>query len=294
MKETSNRQVVDAGSAEQQYFLVMPVQSQQSTDLSSNLVPYHLVPSDLVVSDEKLGYPVSHPSVPYYPTTIEASPVFVHQESAVNLWTAPLRIWVRPASVLASLAWGSAWAAVLPILLTLLTVYARDLCMVFLGSMPTEGVFVRGVLGILLGWPLCAGMIFFMSRTMPSYVRFAPILTVSAWAMLPLALRNLAELFYMISNGEVLVHRGLSGLLMLGNGIGDPALTGLTVTWTQTVAYALLSYIDIYTFLHLFLLVLAVRVCTGFAAGRAVCIAGLYGLLIAGIGLGILMVQQLV
>lgn len=274
---------MESASASHQYYVTIPIQSLDASRTHNALALREGMAPDLIVNNSATYdvMPYIVPAVP--PTRATSNPI-----SWGALLVSPLLIWVRPVEVLSSLAVSPLWYAALPIVLALLAFYTRDFIMVFLGSSSSEGEFVRGVFGILLGWPLCAGLLHTLSRTVRPQSPLAPIMALSAWALLPLAVRNLVELLGMTLNGEAVVHRGLSGLLVGGDAAGD-----ITTAWVEATTYSFLSHVDLYTFLHLLLLMLTVRIGVRIAISKSALLTVLYALIMASAGFGILLLQQI-
>lgn len=176
---------------------------------------------------------------------IESSVLSV-SNGEIHLAAEVLRLWVRPRPVLLRAA-RNGWSWIVPIGLALLFFYAHFFVMAYLGAPHLDQFLFRGVGGIVLGWFACAGLLWIVSRPAGGWSALAPILTMSAWATLPLTLRHLVQLIYALTTGTGTTAPGLSGLALTPVG-GD--LGGVVMT--------LLGYIDLYTLWHLGLLAVIV------------------------------------
>ena len=113
----------------------------------------------------------------------------------ISTLTALCRIWLRPRSVLMNVALFGGGSWILPIGLALFFFYAHFAVLAYLRVPHLDWALIHGVAGILVGWPLCAAFLYTLSRQVGGRPEFVSLLAMSAWATLPLTLRNLVQLF---------------------------------------------------------------------------------------------------
>lgn len=187
----------------------------------------------------------------------------------MRLRTALVAIWLQPRKVLASLAYGSSWSWLAPIGLALLIFYGRLFTLALLHDPAVKLALVQGFVGILLGWPLCAALLYTLSKVVGGRPAFITLLILCAWATLPLTLRNVAQIIYLVTTGQPLLYPGLSGLLAAMD----------TTHWTVQLGQLLLMRLDLYTLWHLGLLARTVQLGAQISFRKAMFVIGLYALL---------------
>ena len=101
---------------------------------------------------------------------------------------------------------------------------------------------VMAVLGIYLGWLLLGWLLHLGLTLLGGRLSSQQVLNVTAWSLLPFALRDVVRTVAMWNNGQELTTLGLSGFAPMGEG---PTLLFLA---------ALLAYLDIYLLWHWLLL----------------------------------------
>lgn len=198
------------------------------------------------------------------PTVHESSP-----EPQASLHSAMISIWLYPRTTLVGLACGHAWSWVVPIGLALLVFYARLFTLALLHDPSVKLSLLQGVVGILIGWPLCAAMLYTLGKLTGGRPGFMPILVMCAWTTLPLTLRNVVQVIYMWASGRLLHYPGLSGLFVDMDATHSPIRVG----------HLLLGRLDLYTLWHLCLLVLVVSIGAQISSWKAAPVVALYTVL---------------
>lgn len=195
--------------------------------------------------------------------------------------TAPfalLSIWRHPRLVLTFLAWRGGWSWSLPIGLALLCFYLHFFIRIFLGEPLSELTLVSGALRILIGWLLSVFCLYLLSRLAGGQLTLSPLLTTVAWATLPLTVRSLIEMIYMLGAGQMVAYPGLSGLLVEGG-----------IDWSQTdvfliIMHHLLGKVDLYTMGYVCLLVVAVSISSRLSTMRSTFAVGVYLVVVSVLG----------
>ena len=207
-------------------------------------------------------------------TPLQAVPTqFAPQEQQpLRLPRAACALWVRPRLALASLVVGPVWSWALPIGLALLLFYTRIFLLAFLGVELTEWALLGGVGAILLGWPLRTAILYSLSSLFGGQPLLFPLLVMSAWATLPLTLRTLVEVIYMLGTGQFLAYPGLSGLLSQQM-LVDPAASWVLATLTM-----LLGKIDLYSLLYFIFLAYTISIGARLTLSRALVVATTYAI----------------
>jgi len=208
-------------------------------------------------------------SIPQLPTIYDAS-----LRAPIRLHSALLLIWVRPHVVLTSLTAMTGWSWSVPLGLALYCFYIRFFTAAFLGSPSQDWALAGGVVAILLGWPVRAALLYSLSKWLRGRPDFFMLLLLSAWATLPLTLRNTAQVIAMVGTGKLVTYPGLSGLL---------AEADSSVQLVK-IGRFLLGWFDLFTVWHLTLLVLAVSVGVQVSRGRALLVVVIYSLLVLIVG----------
>jgi hypothetical protein len=135
---------------------------------------------------------------------------------------------------------------------------------------------IAGLSAILLGWLLRAALLHIGSMALGGRQGFGVLYRVSAWAGLPLVLRDAVQAVYMQLTHELIQGPGLSGLVASP---AEPTVNGLSSLFagTQPTATGIfLSKLDLYTIWYLILLALAVRAASNLSRGKALVVVGLY------------------
>jgi hypothetical protein len=247
------------------------------------------------------------------PATIEAPP-----PRGPNPLRLLVQIWVRPRQALKDVAEGPGWLWVIPLLLAVVLLLARvlvgaplqvqartaqiqamqeanmaDMPPEVRENLPPEALqapqipqstiiapaLIAGFSAILLGWLLRAALLHIGSMALGGRQGFGVLYRVSAWAGLPLILRNAVQSVYMQVIGELIQGPGLSGLVASP---AEPTVSGLFPLFAggqPTAIGIFLSKLDLYTIWYLILLALAVRAASNLSGGKALVVVGLYACL---------------
>ena len=105
------------------------------------------------------------------------------------------------------------------------------------------------ILGVYLGWLVLGWLLHLLLTLMGGRASSRQVLNVTAWSLLPFALRDIVRVVAMWNSGQMLTSLGLSGFAPSGEGL-----------WF-IVAAALLTAVDLYFFWHV--LLLSVGICAG-------------------------------
>jgi hypothetical protein len=101
---------------------------------------------------------------------------------------------------------------------------------------------VVAILGVYLGWLLLGWLLHLGLTLLGGRLSSQQVLNVTAWSLLPFALRDVVRTMAMWNNGQPLTSLGLSGFAPVGEGSGLLYLA------------ALLTFVDIYLLWHWLLL----------------------------------------
>lgn len=109
-----------------------------------------------------------------------------------------------------------------------------------------------GTLGLVLTWLFRGALLFFISYLFGTDNRYIQMVTVVLWAWLPFALRDLVQAIYVVLNGQLVLHRGLSFLVASSDQAQNAG----------NLLYGLLSQVDVFLVWHLVLVAIALMVST--------------------------------
>ena len=110
------------------------------------------------------------------------------------------------------------------------------------------------ILGVYLGWLVLGWLLHLLLTLMGGRASSRQVLNVTAWSLLPFALRDIVRIVAMWNSGQLLTSLGLSGFAPTGEGL-----------WFVFAA-ALLTAVDLYFFWHV--LLLGVGIYAGDQLGR--------------------------
>jgi hypothetical protein len=164
----------------------------------------------------------------------------------------------------------------IPIGLGLLCFYGRLFVLAALHRSDLEWTLLGGVLGILVGWPAQTLALATISRGCAGQPHVTRLLTLTAWASLPLTLRDAVQSVYMLTTGQALLYPGLSGLLPVSAATPNPDLLA--------VSHYLLGQVDLYKLAALALLVFAVREGAQLSTPKALLVVSIYSILSLSLG----------
>jgi hypothetical protein len=109
-----------------------------------------------------------------------------------------------------------------------------------------------GTLGLVLTWLFRGALLFFISYLFGTDNPYIQMVTLVLWTWLPFALKNLVEAIYVIINGQLPVHRGLSFLVASADQVQNAG----------NLFYGLLAQIDLFLVWHLVLVGIGLAVST--------------------------------
>ena len=141
---------------------------------------------------------------------------------------------------------------------------------VFLYVIPAIGALAAA----WIGWLLVGGMLHLAMTLLGGRGETSMSITIVAWASLPLALRDLVRVIYLVTTRRLITSQGLSGFINL-----DGSGTSLFLS-------SLLSLVDVYLIWHILLMVLGLRVYTGLSRQKA--ITGAVGVILVILGAQVL------
>jgi len=105
------------------------------------------------------------------------------------------------------------------------------------------------------------------SRWLGSQPDLDAFVQMIAWSSLPFTVRNLVQLLYMISTGDLIHHPGLSGLLTVADGSGSG----------PSLLYQLLGTFDLYSLWHLLLVLVTVQIAARLTLPKTLIVVAFYG-----------------
>jgi hypothetical protein len=108
-----------------------------------------------------------------------------------------------------------------------------------------------------LGWLIVSGLLHLLLTLLGGRGDTATALNVVAWASLPLGLRDLVRLFYLLATQKAITSEGLSGLVNAAQGNASLFLASL------------LGLVDIYLIWFLLLTTLGAKIGTRLPTGKA-------------------------
>jgi len=109
-----------------------------------------------------------------------------------------------------------------------------------------------GTLGLVLTWLFRGAVLFLISYLFGTDNRYIQMVTVVLWTWLPFALRDVVQAIYVVLNGQLVVHRGLSFLVASSD----------QAQHAGNLLYGLLSQVDVFLVWHLVLVAIALTVST--------------------------------
>jgi hypothetical protein len=110
---------------------------------------------------------------------------------------------------------------------------------------------ITSLFGVWFGWLILGGLIHLATTLLGGRGSTVLSLNLVAWASLPLALRYIIQILYILITNRLIINSGLSGFSPLGE-------SGLSI-----FVYHVLELVDIYLIWQILLLILGVRISTG-------------------------------
>jgi hypothetical protein len=117
---------------------------------------------------------------------------------------------------------------------------------------------IGSLFGIWIGWLIVGGTLHFATTLLGGRGETGVSMNIVAWANLPLAIRNIVRLFYMVISHKLIESPGLSGFIAPSDS-----------NWSL-VLISILGMIDIYLVWHVILLMIGVRVTTGLSTRKSI------------------------
>ena len=111
---------------------------------------------------------------------------------------------------------------------------------------------VLGILGLVLTWLFRGAVLFFISYLFGTDNRYVQMVTLVLWCWLPFALRDLVQAVYVVVNGQLPLHKGLSFLVAGSDQVQNAG----------NLLYGLLSQVDPFLVWHLVLVGVGLAVST--------------------------------
>ena len=115
-----------------------------------------------------------------------------------------------------------------------------------------------GTLGLVLTWLFRGAVLFFIGYLFGTDNPYIQMVTLVLWTWLPFALRNLVEAIYVVINGQLPAHRGLSFLVASADQVQNAG----------NLFYGLLAQVDPFLVWHLVLVGMALAVSTRSTAAK--------------------------
>lgn len=116
---------------------------------------------------------------------------------------------------------------------------------------------------IVAGWLIWSGAVHLLSMMSGGRNSFVQLLQTAVWAWLPFSVRDLLQIIFVLTTGQIIENPGLSGFAPLSD---DPFVAPDA---GQMALNTLLGYIDIYMFWNLALLVIGLSVMAQFSRRKS-------------------------
>ncbi len=129
---------------------------------------------------------------------------------------------------------------------------------------------VAGLASMFLGWLIWAGALHLLSVMVGGDSHFGMMWRAVVWSSIPFALRNLLQMIYVQSTGELIANPGLSGLVSQERSVSEMIAAPPSAGWLAL--QTLLAQIDLFTIWNLVLLVMSVMVMSRLARRKAILI----------------------
>jgi hypothetical protein len=129
---------------------------------------------------------------------------------------------------------------------------------------------ITGLIGLLIGWLLWTGALHLLSIMFGGDSHFGSMWRSVVWSSLPLILRNILQIGFVLVTGTMIANPGLSGLVVQETSVTELIASppGAGTLALQT----LLSQVDIFTIWNIVLLTIAVMVTARLARRKAILI----------------------
>jgi hypothetical protein len=140
------------------------------------------------------------------------------------------------------------------------------------------------ILGLILTWLFRGALLFFIGYLLGTDSKYIQMVTLVLYAWLPFAFRDLVQAVYVLLNGQLPLHKGLSFLVASV----DQAQNG------GNLLYGLLGQIDVFLVWHLLLVGIGIAVSTRSTTTKTALATLSYWIVTALIGLSPSLLQMLV
>jgi len=117
---------------------------------------------------------------------------------------------------------------------------------------------ISSLLGVWVGWLFLGGSLHLITTLFGGRGSTTISMNIVAWSSLPLVLREIVQILYILYTNKLIINPGLSGFIPTDT-------TGLPLFLAQ-----ILSLFDIYLIWQLVLIILGVRITTGLNLGKSV------------------------
>jgi hypothetical protein len=124
---------------------------------------------------------------------------------------------------------------------------------VFMYVLPT----IMSVLGVWLGWLVMGGLLHLVTTLFGGRGNTIGSMNIIAWASIPLAVRGIIQLIYMLMSKQLIIYPGLSGF--------SPTGEDNFILFVNQI----LKLIDIYIIWQILLIILGVRLSTGLSTSKS-------------------------
>ena len=116
---------------------------------------------------------------------------------------------------------------------------------------------LTSVLGVWLGWLLVGGMLHLIMTLQGGRGDTSSAMNLVAWSSLPYAVRDILQIVYLLFTRKLISTPGLSGFIA-------PEASGLNLFLVE-----LLTLVDIYLLWQFILMIIGVKIASGFSTGKA-------------------------
>jgi len=117
---------------------------------------------------------------------------------------------------------------------------------------------ITSLLGVWAGWLILGGSLHLITTLFGGRGSTAVSLNIVAWSSLPLVLREIVQIIYLLYSDSLIKSPGISGFMPI-------AESGLSLYFSQ-----ILTLVDIYLIWQVVLLILGVRISSGLNRGKSV------------------------
>jgi hypothetical protein len=127
---------------------------------------------------------------------------------------------------------------------------------------------VTGLIGLFVGWLIWTGVLHLLSVMVGGDSHFGGMWRAVVWSSLPLTLRNMLQIGFVLGTGNLITNPGLSGLVVQERSVTE--LITAPPSAAQLALQTLLAQIDIFTIWNIVLLAIAVMVAARVSRRKAI------------------------